>query len=664
MNKVQLTMRCSKSRRSSKSAGEGKQIYFWNYLRLIFLLPFLINIAFSQTQQIDSLKRLLSHSKSDELSILLELCKRDPSMNADTALMYAKRALRISGERHDFENKIASGFYISECYNMKGRSDTSLILCNKGLKEIPDTDKFFPAYRNFMWNKIVSLTKLRKIKESINECYNLLGSAERNNDIPGQVIAYNCLGVNNNILENRAEALAWVKKAYALFENDTTGNSSFPQYNSVRGLVFINLSAMYFYHNLNDSGFFFLRKAYSLARETQNLKIESDCYTLEGQVYLESNKTDSAEYMLKKSLDIQKKIGSIQNILVGLDAMETFYGKQKKYTEAISCIREEQWYSNKYDEPLVFQAYRDLATYYKELENYTAYGETMDTLMMLKDSLYQKSKAEDLAKLEAQYEVSTKEAFIAKQKLELLHKNIWIVSSILVLLLLLASTFFIYRYIRRKQKTALETAEEKERKRIAADLHDNIGAYASAISDNIDDIENRKLIADSSSLQNLKNNAAEIISSLRDTIWAFNKDAVTLTGISDRLKIYIQKVQQSYPGIRISMDENISGEGKLSPAQALHTFRIVQEAIHNALRHSGADKITIHLSGNENLIDISIEDNGTGFDADAKTGTGNGLINMNTRAREAGYILSIAKAHPKGTAVQLTSGMPIKNNKK
>ncbi|MGH2646175.1 MAG: hypothetical protein ACRDE8_01360, partial [Ginsengibacter sp.] len=443
MNKVQLTSHLNRSELLSKGPGPGQRIFVSKYLRTFLLQLIFIsaNIAFSQTQQIDSLKKALNNPKDDELVTLLELCKRNPSMNADTALRFADRAKQLSIQRHDFESGLTAGFYIAECYNMKGRSDTSLILCNKGLNAIPDTDKFFSAYRNFMWNKIVSLTKLRKIKESIKECYNLLSSAERSNDIPGQVIAYNCLGVNNNILENRAEALSLVKRAYFFIESDTAGISSFPQYRNLCGIVFINLSAMYFYRSINDSGFLFLQKAYTLAKKDQNLRIESNYYNLKGEVYLESNKTDSAEASLKKGLSIQKEIGSVQNILVGLDAMETFYAKQKKYSEAIANIREEQWYSNKYDEPLVFQAYRDLATYYKELKNYTAYGETMDTLMMLKDSLYQKSKAEDLARLEAQYDVSSKEAFIAKQKLELLQKNIWIAGVLLISLLLLAAAF-------------------------------------------------------------------------------------------------------------------------------------------------------------------------------------------------------------------------------
>jgi len=650
--------------RNNKNAFHQRQMNVLKLLKIVFvtLLFAFSKVSFSQTNKIDSLKKALNNLHNDQLSILLELCKQSSSMNADTALAFAVSARKISEQRNDFKNRILSGFYIAELYNMKGRADTCLIISEKELKEIPRSDEYFSLYRNLMWNKIVSLTKLRRLKESINECYILLADAERNNDIPGQVIAYNCLGVNNNILENRTEALSQVRHASLLIESDTGSTSALKQFGNLFGVVYINLSAMYFYHNMNDSGFLSLRKAYSIAKSDQNLRIESNYYTLKGEVFLGTNQADSAEIMLQKALSLEEQIGSVQNILVGLDAMETFYAKQKNYTKAINYIRREQWYSQKYNEPLVFQAYRDLASYYKALKNYTAYGETLDTLMMLKDSLWQKSKAEDLAKLEAQYEITSKEAVIAKQKLQLLHKNIWIVSVVMVLLLLLLGSFLIYRSIRRRQKIALDVAEENERKRIAADLHDNIGAYASAIADNIEDIENRKLIADTSSLQTLKNNAGEIVSSLRDTIWAFNKEAVNLTGISDRLKLYLQKIQPSYPGINITLEEKILGEKKLSPVQALHTFRIVQEAINNALRHSGGDKILVYIEGTEAFFDLSVRDNGSGFDPSSKKNAGNGLTNMKSRAAEAGYILEIYENEPKGTVVRLHSSRPAKNN--
>ncbi len=624
-----------------------KNFYYKILFGLIFLFAFSNTNSYSQTRLIDSLKRELNNANIDRISVLFGLCSHGESMPADTLAKFARMAKKISIENKNLHDQFLSDFYIGESYSYKGMADSSLNICNEDLKQIKAGKSMFDVYCRLTWNKIVALTKLRKIEESTNICFALLQEADSTNDIFAKVTALNNLGVNNNILGNRVEALKWFNEAYSTIKNSSTYNQ-FP-------LVFTNLAATYFNTKKYDSAYIFLNKALEIARQNQNLRSEADCFLLGGLMYSDRNKIDSAEQMLKKAVALQNQIGNIQFILVGMEALEIFYTQQKNYLKAIEYIRQAQALSKKYHEPFILSFYKDLADCYKLMKNYDAYGETMDTLMMLKDSLYQKSKAEDLAKLEAQYEVSSKEAFIAKQQLQLLHKNILITTVVLITLLIIAIAFFIYRYIRRRQRIALNNAEEKERKRIAADLHDNIGAYASAISYGIDDIENRKLISDTYFLQSLKSNAAEIISSLRDTIWAFNKEAVTITGINDRLRTYIQKIQPLYPHIKIFLEENINGTKKFSPVQALHIFRIVQEAIHNALVHSGGDKIIVDVSDKKGIINISVEDNGAGFNPDEKINTGNGLSNMKTRASEAGFVLTFSTPATKGTIVRLTS---------
>ena len=147
------------------------------------------------------------------------------------------------------------------------------------------------------------------------------------------------------------------------------------------------------------------------------------------------------------------------------------------------------------------------------------------------------------------------------------------------------------------------------------------------------------------------------MASLRDTIWAFNKESITLTGISDRIKIYTQKMQPAYPQVSISIEEDIRKEKKLSPVQALHVFRIVQEALHNALQHSFCSKISITIHSNDQMTEIKVEDNGNGFDPESIHHVGNGLLNMKSRATEAGFDLVFRKIAPKGTQISLAAKM-------
>jgi signal transduction histidine kinase len=135
-----------------------------------------------------------------------------------------------------------------------------------------------------------------------------------------------------------------------------------------------------------------------------------------------------------------------------------------------------------------------------------------------------------------------------------------------------------------------------------------------------------------------------------------NKENITITGISDRIKNYIFKLRPSYGHIHFHISEDISNDLRFGSQNALNVFRIVQEAMHNALKHSGAGDIGISISSNEQLL-IKITDDGRGMDAGAAPG-GNGLRNMQARAAESGLRLSILSDTVNGTVLQLQGNTP------
>lgn len=129
-----------------------------------------------------------------------------------------------------------------------------------------------------------------------------------------------------------------------------------------------------------------------------------------------------------------------------------------------------------------------------------------------------------------------------------------------------------------------------------------------------------------------------------------NKENITITGISDRIKNYINKLQPSYESINMSIKEHIQNDVRISSKHALNIFRIVQEAVHNALKHSNANNIDVGIESTDALI-ITITDNGSGIAA--ARDEGNGLTNIKSRAAESGMHLEIATAGEGGTSVTL-----------
>lgn len=199
---------------------------------------------------------------------------------------------------------------------------------------------------------------------------------------------------------------------------------------------------------------------------------------------------------------------------------------------------------------------------------------------------------------------------------------------------------------------SIRNAEERERKRIAADLHDSLGVYAASIVSNLDyiDIHENKQ-EQKAAMKELHNNSQAIVSQLSDTIWALKKDALTLTAISDRLKIFTRRVHQSYPGIELEVRENINEDISLPPVHAFHLFKIVQEAIINAVKHSFGKQVIVLIENNDHWK-ISIIDDGKGMQRnDSPRAGGNGLTNMNNRASESGWTIEWRNNQPSGTNV-------------
>jgi signal transduction histidine kinase len=92
---------------------------------------------------------------------------------------------------------------------------------------------------------------------------------------------------------------------------------------------------------------------------------------------------------------------------------------------------------------------------------------------------------------------------------------------------------------------------------------------------------------------------------------------------------------------------------QLSTEQALHIINIVREALSNALRHSGAKRITVSLRSLIRSVRLAITDDGVGFNADSAKGVGHGLCNMAARAQKVRGVFAIRSEPDKGTRILL-----------
>jgi signal transduction histidine kinase len=238
----------------------------------------------------------------------------------------------------------------------------------------------------------------------------------------------------------------------------------------------------------------------------------------------------------------------------------------------------------------------------------------------------------------------------------------WFISLSLVLLIT-AVTYIVLRYNKRKYQEQiralqLQSGIQNERERISKELHDNIGTQLSYISSNMDWMIDAPVSftreEERSRLSAVNKTAKEMISDLRQTIWAIKKESVPLEELSDKLKSFIQSQLLLKPDMEIRIEEDIRNNIRFSPTDALNIYRICQEAIVNCIKHSEAFQLSFFIqSGANESFALIIEDNGKGFEPNREYKGHYGLENMRHRANDLGASFSIVSVEGKGTKIAI-----------
>lgn len=198
---------------------------------------------------------------------------------------------------------------------------------------------------------------------------------------------------------------------------------------------------------------------------------------------------------------------------------------------------------------------------------------------------------------------------------------------------------------------AVQQAEEKERKRIAADLHDHLGSYAAAISSNIKYLKDQHTVPSEKLIAQLEENAQGMVTQLSDSIWVLKNEHLQLTKMVDRFKSWVQRLIQNYPEVKYYYHEEIQYDAEMQPARILNLFLILKECLTNALKHSGCHEVKINVESISSIL-ITLEDDGKGFDpADEKGGSG--LQNIQARAAESGFQVKWERLASGGTRVSI-----------
>lgn len=205
-------------------------------------------------------------------------------------------------------------------------------------------------------------------------------------------------------------------------------------------------------------------------------------------------------------------------------------------------------------------------------------------------------------------------------------------------------------------------SQESERRKVAADLHDSIGGMLSTIRVGISTIA--RSLPDPHSIDPTKQMLDETISSVRRISRDLMPSTLEKFGLRHALAELCERFQETS---QIPIDFSEEGELKdVDKHRDLMVFRIVQELLNNAIKHSQAKQIAVKFIVATNLV-LSVEDDGVGFDIEnvkKETGRGLGLFNIENRARLLGGKLDYETEKKRGTKTILTLPLPLLHEQK
>lgn len=507
--------------------------------------------------------------------------------------------------------------------NGKGAQALSNFLIAKELYEAEkDDDKVLEIELQAV--EIKRLTENYQYKDYEYIIDDIVARAKKKNN--SQILCITYKEIGNNFFEAEPQkALDFYKRALA--ENKKVKDSLFEaNINGNIGLLYSEKLHQYELSKKHTS------LAYDYFSKHQLNYYLANNYINQAALFLQKKKLDSAIVMYKKAevLDIKDNNVNTRVSLYGL--MSEVYKETKQYKKALEYAEKQRAYQKLNDDNVQVKAIRDT---------------------------------------DVKYQTEERKSEIAWQK------GVMKKGGVVIGLLLLVLIFLVlgYKNIQKKKKiveqekqietqklsSALKEQElneidkilegqEKERIKIANDLHDDLGSVLATLKLNFQNLKQHD--ADNSTELYSKTDQLleEAYQKVRGIAHTKNAGVIANQGLLTAINNIAEKV--SIPG-KLNVEVVAFGlEDRLENTLEVTIFRMIQEILTNAIKYAEASEITIHLTQHDDSLNIIIEDNGKGFDP-KKTNKkdGMGLPNIEKKVEQIGGVFTIDSYQSRGTSI-------------
>lgn len=595
----------------------------------------------------------------------------------ETSTSYYKKAWEKLKNKYDYflYNKYYGDLGVLNFY--KGDFKSALANFDKALK-LAEKEKNEEDQLRYLNNKALAMSYLSQAEASLDVHQKAIKLAGKLNDSTALGKSFNNIGLIYEDMKEYEKALEFYLQSLKIKQNST---SKIDIANSL-----YNVAGMYKeIGEKNDDTLY-----YSKAEKHYQLAVEKAEDVNYGKVILFSkagmaqlatvrNQPEKAIEIYKSVLNEAEKASDSQTLRVTYLNLGVNYSKINKLADAENYFLKAL--------PLIIEAenpsdianiYKNLAALYNKKHDYKKAYNYLNKQYEVEQELSKNSLKDKISEFEIKYETEKKEkeilsqrADLAEKELNINQKNTQIIGLGILACVVAILGYLLYNQQKLKNEQLKKENELKEalikiesqnnlheqRLRISRDLHDNIGAQLTFIISSIDNLQygfkitNEKL---TNKLSSISEFTRETIYELRDTIWTMNKSEISFEDLQIRISNFVDKANSISKDTKFEfdLDSQITKQTVFTSVQGMNIYRIIQEAVNNALKYSKAKNIKVAFEKLENNLKISVIDDGKGFDLETVE-MGNGLNNIKKRATEIGATLNILSKINEGTTIEL-----------
>jgi signal transduction histidine kinase len=557
--------------------------------------------------------------------------------------MWLLKAIRVYEQMEDITGLATAYNNMATVYHNLGKPEEAIRFTKEAIamrEKVGDIVGLATSYGNLsLMLRPLSIDSAIKYQEIATRY------AEKTGVKAKQIPGYDNMSVLMNMQKRKAEALEYIRKSIVICR----------EIDDKMGLAHKTRWAALLCADLKDTvtGAAYLNESYGLSQQLNNKILWRDFYGSKSSYYKALGDYKNAYEELKK-FHLYKDSLVNETTQTNIAELETKYETEKK-DQSIATLNAEQ-------------KIRQL-----ELEKQKAViaGNVEEAKRKQNEInfLVQSQQLQDL-KIKQQQEELEKQQLLSQakeQKLQLAEKekslqtsqlkaqtqlrNTWIIGT----LLLLALVAVLFNRYQLKKKLEQQKELEKIRTDIARDLHDDIGSTLTSISILSKVSQNnlgRDLQKSSAILENITEQSEQIQQAMSDIVWTIRPDNDKLENMVVRMREYVSHTLESKNiDIIFDVDKDILQQ-TLAMEQRRDFFLVFKEAVNNAAKYAQASCVTIRLNQGSNGLQLTVSDNGKGFDT-SRTTSSSGLKGMRERATALGANLQINSQPQQGTTICL-----------